>query len=205
MCSRTYITIIVFIICEFVFPEKAFFGLGTGIRKKWLNSIFQQPMGDCRSFISCIPMTEDVKNAFLLEKEMQELGGIHNNVTVDGYQNFIFINRFGGVQHQGSLNKVLRRIIRDCNDKQLLKEKKNPVLLPNFSCHSLRHTFTTRLVEAGVNIKVIQNLCGHSRSDMTLDIYTTVTKELKQAEFDDFQKKLKEKKQEWKNRQEKDA
>ena len=171
MCSRTYITIIVFIICEFVFSEKAFFGLGTGIRKKWLNSIFQQPMGDCRSFISCIPMTEDVKNAFLLEKEMQELGGIHNNVTVDGYQNFIFINRFGGVQHQGSLNKVLRRIIRDCNDKQLLKEKKNPVLLPNFSCHSLRHTFTTRLVEAGVNIKVIQNLCGHSRRDVTLDIY----------------------------------
>ena len=95
-------------------------------------------------------MTEDVKNAFLLEKEMQELGGIHNNVTVDGYQNFIFINRFGGVQHQGSLNNVLRRIIRDCNDKQLLKEKKNLVLLPNFSCHSLRHTFTTRLVEAGV-------------------------------------------------------
>ena len=52
---------------------------------------------------------------------------------------------------------------------------------------------------------MIQNLCGHSRSDVTLDIYTTVTKELKQAEFDDFQKKLKEKKQEWKNRQEKDA
>lgn len=44
-----------------------------------------------------------------------------------------------------------------------------------------------------------------SRSDVTFDIYTTVTKELKQAEFDDFQKKLKEKKQEWKNRQEKDA
>ena len=57
----------------------------------------------------------------------------------------------------------------------------------------------------GVNIKVIQNLCGHSRSDVTLDIYTTVTKELKQTEFDDFQKKLKEKKQEWKNSQEEDA
>lgn len=45
---------------------------------------------------------------------------------------------------------LLRRIIRDCNDKQLLKEEKNPVLLQNFSSHSLRHTFTTRLVEAGV-------------------------------------------------------
>ena len=52
---------------------------------------------------------------------------------------------------------------------------------------------------------MIQNLCGHSRSDVTLDIYTTVTKELKQTEFDDFQKKLKEKKQEWKNRQEEEA
>ena len=152
-----------------------------------------------------IPMTEEVKNAFLLEKKMQDLAGIQSKVTIDGYHNFIFVNRFGNVQNQGTLNRALRRIIRDCNDKQLLKEKKNPVLLPNFSCHSLRHTFTTRLVEAGVNIKVIQNLCGHSRSDVTLDMYTRVTKELKQAEFDEFQKKLKEKKHEWKNRQEKDA
>ena len=103
----------------------------------------------------------------------------------------LFINRFGNVQHQGTLNKALRRIIRDCNDEQLSKGKTNPVLLPNFSCHSLRHTFTTRLVEAGVNIKVVQELCGHSSSDVTLDIYTTVTDELKQREFDDFEKKLK--------------
>lgn len=148
-----------------------------------------------------IPMTEEVKNAFLLEKRMQDLAGIQSKVTIDGYHNFIFVNRFGNVQNQGTLNRALRRIIRDCNDEQLLK-KKNPVLLPNFSCHSLRHTFTTRLVEAEVNIKVIQNLCGHSRSDVTLDIYTTVTKELKQNEFDDFQKKLKEKKKAWKEKKE---
>ena len=80
---------------------------------------------------------------------------------------------------------------------QLTKGKKNPVLLPNFSCHSLRHTFTTRLVEAGVNIKVIQELCGHTRSDVTLDIYTTVTKELKQREFGNFEEKLNQQKQEW--------
>ena len=110
---------------------------------------------------------------------------------------FIFITRYGNLQHQGTLNKALRRIIRDCNDMQLSKGKKNPVLLPNFSCHSLRHTFTTRLVEAGVNIKVILELCGHSRSDVTLDIYTTVTKELKQREFGNFEEKLKQQKQEW--------
>ena len=78
--------------------------------------------------------------------------------------------------------------------------QKIPVLLPDFSCHSLRHTFTTRLVEAGVNIKVIQELCGHSRSDVTLDIYTTVTKELKKREFGNFEEKVKQQKQEWMSR-----
>ena len=73
-----------------------------------------------------------------------------NERVIDGYTDFIFINRFGGVQHQGTLNKAIRRIIRDCNDKQLESGIKNPVLLPPFSCHSLRHTFTTRLVEANV-------------------------------------------------------
>ena len=52
-------------------------------------------------------------------------------------------------------------------------------------------------MEAGINIKVIQELCGHSRSDVTLDIYTTVTKELKQREFGNFEEKLKQQKQEW--------
>lgn len=113
-----------------------------------------------------IPMLENVKEAFKMEKTYQEYNNIKRNVSVDGFTNFIFVNRFGNLQHQRTLNKALRRIIRDCNDMQLLKGKKNPVLVPNFSCHSLRHTFTTRLVESDVNIKVIQELCGHSRSDV---------------------------------------
>lgn len=52
---------------------------------------------------------------------------------------------------------------------------------------------------------MIQNLCGHSRSDITLDIYTTVTEELKKSEFDNFEKKLKEKNLEWKEKQKEGA
>jgi len=102
---------------------------------------------------------------------------------VDCYTDFIFINRFGDVQHQGTLNKAIRRIIRDCNDEVLLKEDDGPVLLPPFSCHTLRHTFTTRLCEAGVNIKVIQSVLGHADISTTMDIYCDVTKDLKQKEF----------------------
>ncbi len=147
-----------------------------------------------------IPMLAEVKEAFMAEREYQKFNHIECKASVDGFTNFIFVNRFGNLQHQGTLNKALRRIIRDCNEEQLEKGIKNPVLLPNFSCHSLRHTFTTRLVEAGVNIKVIQELCGHSRSDVTLDIYTTVTKELKEREFGDFEEKLKKQKEDWEKR-----
>lgn len=134
-----------------------------------------------------IPMLPKVKEAFLMEKEFQEMCGLKCNATVDGYADFIFINRFGGVQHQGTLNKALRRIIRDCNYEVLDKEQKNPVLLPKFSCHSLRHTFTTRMCEAGVNVKAMQDILGHADAETTLQIYADATKELKRAEMINFE------------------
>lgn len=100
------------------------------------------------------------------------------------YTDFIFVNRFGQPQHQATLNKAIRRIIRNCNDKQFLESENPEVLLPHFSCHSLRHTFTTRMCEAGVNVKVIQDALGHKDVSTTLNIYTDVTKELRKSEFE---------------------
>lgn len=51
-------------------------------------------------------------------------------------------------------------------------------LLPKFSCHTLRHTFTTRLCESGINIKVIQSVLGYADISTTLDIYADVTRDL---------------------------
>ena len=131
-----------------------------------------------------VPMLEFVKQAFIEERKYQMANGIRCSVKIDGYTDFIFVNRFGAAQHQGTLNKALRRIIRDCNDEVLERNEENPVLLPRFSCHSLRHTFTTRMCEAGVNIKVIQDALGHSDISTTLNIYADVTKELKKKEFE---------------------
>lgn len=118
----------------------------------------------------------------------EEMFNLECQSTIDGYTDFIFINRFGQVQHQGTLNKAIKRIIRDCNDEQLQKNKEDIVLLPNFSCHSLRHTFATRLCESGMNIKVIQDTLGHRDITTTLNIYTDVTKELKMSEFEGLDK-----------------
>lgn len=135
-----------------------------------------------------VPMLPKVKEAFLLEKQLQEDFGIECTATVDGFTDFIFINRFGGVQHQGTLNKALRRIIRDCNYEVIDKHKgtDDPVLLPKFSNHSLRHTFTTRMCEAGVNIKAMQDILGHADAETTMDIYAEATHDLKRAEMISF-------------------
>ena len=135
-----------------------------------------------------IPMLPKVKEAFLMEKQYQEECGIKNVAVVDGYRDFIFINRFGNVQHQGTLNKALRRIIRDCNYEVLDKNSSDDVvILPKFSNHSLRHTFTTRMCEAGVNIKAMQEILGHADAETTMDIYAEATKDLKKAELINFE------------------
>lgn len=131
-----------------------------------------------------VPMLDFVREAFLMERANQQETGVKCNVTIDGYTDFIFVNRFGEAQHQGTINKAIRRIIRDCNDVQFEKSEAPKVLLPHFSCHNLRHTFTTRMVEAGVNVKVIQDTLGHQDISTTMNIYADVTKELKKSEFE---------------------
>ena len=140
-----------------------------------------------------IPMLPKVKEAFLKEKAYQEEVGICCKAEVDGFSNFIFVNRFGNVQHQGTLNKALKRIIRDCNYELLDKSSGNEItMLPDFSNHSLRHTFTTRMCEASVNIKAMQDILGHADVETTLGIYADATKDLKSKEMIGFEEYFKQ-------------
>lgn len=51
---------------------------------------------------------------------------------------------------------------------------------PTASFHSLRHTFVTRCVEAGVPVAVVRELVGHTRETMTLH-YTHISAEAMEA------------------------
>lgn len=67
-------------------------------------------------------------------------------------------------------------------------------MLPRFSCHILRHSFATRLCEAGVNMKVIQDVLGHADIGTTMNIYADATKDMKVREigiFDEYLAKQK--------------
>ena len=51
------------------------------------------------------------------------------------------------------------------------------------SFHCLRHTFATRAIESGINIKTLSEILGHSSIKITLDRYITITNEFKKKEI----------------------
>ncbi|WP_084489569.1 tyrosine-type recombinase/integrase [Clostridiisalibacter paucivorans] len=56
--------------------------------------------------------------------------------------------------------------------------------LPLLSPHDLRHTFATRGLEAGMDMKELQELLGHSSMKLTSDLYTHVLLKQKRKAMD---------------------
>ena len=142
--------------------------------------------------IRTIPMLETVKDAFDMLKEEQDEQG-WEDVTIDGMSGFIFRNRYGNVPNPQTVNRAIKRIVSDYNAGEQINAKKDhrePILLPDFSAHHLRHTFCTRLCENETNLKVIQSIMGHKDIQTTMDIYAEATEEKKQETFERLASKL---------------
>jgi len=63
------------------------------------------------------------------------------------------------------------KVLSLCNIEQL-----------NF--HALRHTFATRCVEAGIDIKTISEILGHSNASITLNTYVHSSIEMKKSQLE---------------------
>ncbi|BDZ84330.1 integrase [Claveliimonas bilis] len=142
--------------------------------------------------IRTIPMLDIVKDAFEMLYEEQKENGF-NETEIDGITGFIFSNRFGSVPNPQTVNHTIKRIASNYNADEMVqakKEHRDPIILPNFSCHHLRHTFCTRLCENETNLKVIQSIMGHKNIETTMDIYAEATEKKKQESFENLAAKL---------------
>lgn len=162
----------------------------------------QQDDGKCEMHITTpktesgkriVPMFEAVRKALLQEKKQQMKQGF-NSTIIDGYSGFIFTNRCGYVHNPQTINRAIKRIYTACNEQeveQAKKEHRQPVLIPHFSVHNLRHTFCTRFCENETDLKIIQEIMGHSDITTTMNIYNEATKERKQESFARLEGKIK--------------
>lgn len=77
-------------------------------------------------------------------------------------ENYVFESERGGKLTERTLQKVFSEALKESGIKR-------PA-----TCHSLRHSFATHLLESGTGIRYIQELLGHARLETT-QIYTKVT------------------------------
>lgn len=125
-----------------------------------------------------IPLVKEVRKSLEEIKKYQLDNDIFCKIQIDGYTDFIFLNRFGNILLQHDLDRALRRIIEAYNDTELhnaVLTKREALTLPHFTCHSLRHTFCARFCEHEKNLKVIQSVMGHVDIGTTMNIYAEVS------------------------------
>ena len=156
--------------------------------EKWLDEnaseyLTEDEMKDLKEKINTMTADMDtVYDALQMELDDQKEHGF-NETVIDGMKGFIFMNRFGNIHNPQAVNRAIKRIYEAHNAEEVVKAAKQhrePVIIPHFSCHHLRHTFCSRFCENETNLKVIQSIMGHANIETTMDIYAEVTDTKKQ-------------------------
>ena len=55
--------------------------------------------------------------------------------------------------------------------------------LPQMGVHALRHTFATRAIESGMDVRTLSEILGHTKVALTLQLYAHSSMETKQKEL----------------------
>ena len=74
--------------------------------------------------------------------------------------------------------------VRPENANRKLRELLHKMGIYNISSHSLRHTYGTRCIEAGMRAVALQRLMGHTDVAITLNTYTSVFNKYKETELE---------------------
>ena len=106
-------------------------------------------------------------------------------MEVDGYKDFLFLNRDGLPKTAVNYDAMFKCLAKKYN--KFHNEPLPDVMTP----HTMRHTFCTRMANAGMNPKALQYIMGHANIVMTLNYYAHATFHSAQEEMERLQAKAK--------------
>ena len=118
------------------------------------------------SGVRFIPMSDEVyqslKNIVANRKKPQK------ELMVNGYAGFLLLDKSGNPKVGLHLDHHMQWTM-----KKYRRTREEP--LPSITPHVLRHTFCTNMANAGMELKSLQYLMGHSDAGITMNVYTHTT------------------------------
>ncbi len=89
------------------------------------------------------------------------------------YQNedYVFATKSGGMLDYRFVIRQFHKYLKKAN-------------IDTINFHSLRHTFSTRLLEEGVSMKIVQEYLGHKSYNLTANTYSHVLPQIKKNEIE---------------------
>lgn len=126
---------------------------------------------------------------------------IHPNIQAESYLRYMLhqhrtrhlqhtkktlhlFSKQGGLFHYKKLNHRLDRLSAAI-DKEIKAEgtANGLTAFPHIHSHIFRHTFATRMREAGADVKATAEIMGHTEVELTLNTYIDASEEFKRQEI----------------------
>lgn len=144
-------------------------------------------------------MTGEVANLFHMIRKQQlerkiKLANLWNEK--EGFENLVFTNEIGEPISHDALNVNVKKIVASINiniEETAKREGKQPEIFQTLTPHTLRHTFATNMIAAGMEPKTLSTILGHSNLAQTMDLYVHITDDMKRNELEKAMENLKRK------------
>jgi integrase len=136
--------------------------------------------GDVKTYHSkrIITISQSLANDLNFHKKYQNQNKTALNVSYHFDLNLVLCRNDGNYMPKSSLFNSFSRILKKCG-------------LPSLPIHSLRHTHAVLQLEAGADMKYIQERLGHGSIQITSDVYSHISKKIEKKRMNQFEEYMK--------------
>ena len=143
---------------------------------KGSNNIF----GDTKTYHSerTITISQSLANDLHMHKKYQNQNKTALNENYHFDLNLVLCRNDGNFMPKSSLFNSFSRILKKAE-------------IPSLPIHSLRHTHAVLQLEAGADMKYLQERLGHGSMQITADVYSHISKKIEKDRIDKFEDYMK--------------